>query len=156
MIRTPLTPIDPSVAADPRLINVAVTVAAVVVIATAFPRVVGPLQKTWEAWTLSARRAQADERASDVAELRSEVANLRTLLRDYRTDLDDLRRHQTAHTDVLSAHASYDQAMIALVVSLGGTPLPYRALWPTCPSSDPQEQPDPPNDGGYAADLTHP
>ena len=60
MIRTPLTPIDPSVAADPRLINVAVIVAAVVVIATAFPRVVGPLQKTWEAWTLSARRAQAD------------------------------------------------------------------------------------------------
>ena len=71
-------------------------------------------------------------------------------------DLDGLRRHQTAHTDVLSAHAAYDQAMIALVVSLGGTPLPYRALWPTCPSRDPQEQPDPPNDGGYSADLTHP
>ena len=149
-------PISPEVATDPRFITAAVYVGVAVIVAAAFPRILGPLRQGWQAWVLGARRTQDEQHKADIAALTDRVDLLSRMVADYRHEVDEMRREQNTHNDVLSDHATYDQAMIALVVSLGGTPLPYRALWPTCPSSDPQEQPDPPNDGGYAADLTHP
>lgn len=153
MIHLPATPISPEVATDPRFITAAVYVGVAVIVAAAFPRVLGPLWHGWQAWVLGARRTQDEQHKADIAALTGRVDLLSRMVADYRHEVDEMRREQNAHNDVLSDHATYDQAMIALVIQLGGQPPPYRPLWPTRPDGHPTATP---GDGGYPADLTHP
>ena len=176
MIASP--PFPPEVAADPRLISAAVYVAIAVVIVTAFPKLAGPLSSTWEKLTQGARRVQDAEHKADIAALSDRVELLSRLLDDYREEVEEMRREhraeveqlrrahrrevgdirneQAEHNEVLADHASYDQAMIQLVIQLGGRPVAYKPLYPDAtPGATPGAE-HPPHDGGVPADLDHP
>lgn len=140
------------VAGHPVVVVVAVVAAALVVLATAFPKIAGPLRDGIERWTMSVRRAQGDAKASVIADLEAECDRYQEMVRDLRTELADERRATAQHTEVLTRHCGYDQAMIALVTSLGGTPPAYLPLWPICPKTGsivhgpPHDGPDPTHD----------
>ena len=139
------------VAGHPVVVVVAVAAAALVVLATAFPKITGPLRDGIERWTMSVRRAQDEEKASVISDLEAECDRYQEMVRDLRTELGDERRATAQHTEVLTRHGGYDQTMIALVTSLGGTPPPYEPLWPICPKTGSIVQ-GPPHDG---PDPTH-
>lgn len=139
------------VAQHPVVVVVAVAFASLVVAATAFPKITGPLREGIERWTMSVRRAQDDEKASVIADLEAECDRYQEMVRDLRAELGDERRATAQHTEVLTRHGGYDQTMIALVTSLGGQPPPYLPLWPICPKTGaivqgpPHDGPDPTN-----------
>lgn len=149
------------VLALPWVIQMLAVILIVVVVAQAFPRVTGPWQAAVEDWTNSRRRTKAAGRDADVTALRGQVDEMQSVLAESRQETSAVRRelrefraetrhYQRRHDAVLSVHAGWDQAMIQLVVTLGGKPLPKPPLWPEIlpgPAA---------NDGGWTADNDHP
>lgn len=122
-------------AAHPVVLTVAIIAASLVVLATAFPKIAGPLRQGMEQWAMSVRRAQDTEKASVITDLEAENDRYQLMVRELRDELGDERRATARHTEILTRHGSYDQQMIALVTQLGGTPPALAPLWPICPET---------------------
>lgn len=149
------------VLALPWVIQVLAVVFILLVIGSAFPKVLGPFQEAAEQWTDSRRRTKAAGKDADVTALREQVDEMQTVLaesrqetaatrRELREFREETRVYQRRHDEVLGVHARWDRAMIQLVASLGGTPLPQPPLWPETTRRPPA------GDGGWTADIDHP
>lgn len=115
---------------SPWLIQALAVLFFAVIVAQAFPRVLGPWQKSVEAIISARRRVRAAGRNADIDELRAQVDNLQQMLDATRTDVRELLRDKDQHYSALITHALWDQAMIAAVIKAGGTPPPPPTLWP--------------------------
>ena len=156
---TPLPPIPwEQVLQQPWLIRAIGVVVLVGLVVQLIPRFAGKYSATVEQWVNARRSTRATTAAADVTALSVQVDNMQTVLGETRAELamsraelaafrDETRRYQRAHDVALGDHSMWDRAMIQLVISLGGKPLPLVALYPDLPVRDMRDMP---GDGGIS------
>lgn len=108
---------------SPFLIWLGIIITALLAIASAFPKLVGPLADGWERIIDSARRTASAKDDADVADLKRQVEHLTVQVGQLRRDI--------VHRDAfLSRHATWDALVRVEAAKVGLELPPPPSLWP--------------------------
>ena len=108
---------------SPFLIWLGIIITAAIAVASAFPKVAGPLAEGWEKVTDSARRTAIAKDDADVADLKRQVEHLTVQV--------GLLRRDIVHRDAfLSRHAAWDALVRVEAAKVGLDLPPPPSLWP--------------------------
>lgn len=115
---------------DGTLVWVTITVGVIVTLATAFPKIVGPLAQGWERLTDSLRRTSSANVDSDIADMTRQIKYFGHII-------EQLRHHEAQHDRYLAAHAAWD-VVVRNKSAEHGIILPAAPpLWPGCDVLEP-------------------
>lgn len=118
---------------DPNLLWLGVALGAVIMIAQAWPKVLGPIGEAFREWARSKRAAEAESEDADWEDLKQE--------RDYLRGVADERlREIRARDELIMAHAPWDWRMFEDAVRAGSSPEPPPPLIPHIPPPPPGVQ----------------
>lgn len=125
------------------VVTVTMLVTVSVAVATAFPKVLGPLAKAWEDWTLARRRAQSTTRDAHLTMLQEHSAARDKLLDEAWAEAARARERDRERTARLLAHEQDDIAADLLIIRLGAKPPPRTPLFGVCPTTGAPARPAP-------------
>lgn len=144
-----------TIVTDPRLVTVSLVVGAFALVASAFPKILGPVGDSISALMLKARRTSdelegielaaikrrldvvEEQRAATETRLRADLEHMRSELacRDARLSamersVVDAREISRDHDVALIAHAQWDRTVMVRLAAVGITIPPPPPLWP--------------------------
>lgn len=115
---------------DPNLLWLAVIVGAAIMVAQAFPKVLGPIGQAILEWARSKRTAESEADDADIADLQRQNSYLAGVA-------DERLREIRARDELIMAHAPWDWRMFEESVKAGNSPEHPPPLIPHIPPPPP-------------------
>lgn len=121
----------------PVLVTATIGITLAVAVATAIPKVLGPLAQAWETWTDARRRTQSTTRDAQLAMLREHSEARDKLLDEAWAEARAERERRARQTARFLRHELDDVAADLIIIRLGGTPPPRTPLFEVHPNDCP-------------------